>query len=161
MLTRNRDFCGLKNLRMTARVASGDQKLWASDWLLHLSLLIKPGHGTASDSGMVARAQHSAKEAGGTMRTILLVAVLAVVSTSLGCKQGSQSIRRWGGGPQGQGSIEDQKSRAVVYDPYPMNDTGPEIVGGRPRGFTNPLSEPYRNELKSRPNAAWSSYPNY
>src|SRR5690606_2023045 len=42
--------------------------------------------------------------------------------------------RRWGF-PEGQGTIERQKARAAVHDPYPLNDIGPEVVGGRPREF--------------------------
>ncbi len=44
----------------------------------------------------------------------------------------------------GQGTIERQKARAVVHDPYPLNDIGPEVVGGRPREFYNPQPEPVR-----------------
>ncbi len=77
-----------------------------------------------------------------------------------GCKNGEFALKRWGGGPSGQGTVEEQTARAAVYDPYPMNDTGPEIVGARPRGFTNPLSEPYRNEMKATRPSSWSQYPN-
>lgn len=48
------------------------------------------------------------------------------------------------GFPGGQGTIERQKARATVHDPYPLNDIGPEVVGGRPREMYNPQSEPTR-----------------
>lgn len=34
-----------------------------------------------------------------------------------------------------------QRSRAVLNDPFPSNTLGPEITGGRPRGFDLPLAE--------------------
>lgn len=55
--------------------------------------------------------------------------------------------KRWGGSQFGQGDINRQKDRAVYFDPYPLNDIGPEVVGGRPREFANPLPEAKRNEL--------------
>ena len=45
----------------------------------------------------------------------------------------------------GQGTTDRQKARAVVHDPYPINDIGPEVVGGRPREFYNPEPEAARN----------------
>ncbi|MFO0923408.1 MAG: membrane or secreted protein [Pirellulales bacterium] len=69
---------------------------------------------------------------------------------------------RWGSREFGQGSIDRQKARAVLTDPYPLNDIGPEVVGARPREFSTPLPEASRNrlqsEVKSRLNP-WSTYP--
>ena len=48
------------------------------------------------------------------------------------------------GFPAGQGTIERQRARATVHDPYPLNDIGPEVAGGRPREFFNPQAEPVR-----------------
>ncbi|MFN5950901.1 MAG: hypothetical protein ACK43N_20585, partial [Pirellulaceae bacterium] len=79
-------------------------------------------------------------------RTLLLCALLLLV----GCKQSPWNLGRWGSSQFGQGSIDRQKNRAVVIDPYPLNDIGPEVVGGRPREFINPLPEASRNELTSR-----------
>jgi hypothetical protein len=50
----------------------------------------------------------------------------------------------------GLGTIDRQKSKAAEFDPYPLNDIGPSVVGGRPPGFFNPLPEPRRNELMGR-----------
>ena len=36
------------------------------------------------------------------------------------------------------GRIEDQQSRAAVFDPFPDNDGGPEVEGGRPPTYTTP-----------------------
>jgi hypothetical protein len=39
------------------------------------------------------------------------------------------------------GTAEQQRAVAEKFDPYPSPDTGPEIVGGRPLGYTRPLTE--------------------
>jgi hypothetical protein len=69
----------------------------------------------------------------------------------VGCIGSPVGAQRWSGGQFGQGSVERQKGRSVYFDPYPLNDLGPEVVGGRPRGFTDPLPEAKRNELTARP----------
>jgi hypothetical protein len=40
------------------------------------------------------------------------------------------------------GTIGNQRERAVIHDPFPSNDLGPPIVGGRPLGFETPQAEP-------------------
>ena len=40
------------------------------------------------------------------------------------------------------GTIYEQRARAVLNDPFPAVDLGPEIVGGRPRGYDTPLAQP-------------------
>lgn len=67
----------------------------------------------------------------------LLLACTALVG---GC---AQRPRAWGF-PGGQGTIDRQKARASVHDPYPLNDIGPEVIGGRPREFMIPRSEAAR-----------------
>ena len=39
------------------------------------------------------------------------------------------------------GTIGQQRQRAVVHDPFPKNDLGPPIMGGRPLGFEQPAPE--------------------
>ena len=48
------------------------------------------------------------------------------------------------------GTIGMQRSRAVLFDPYPSDTLGPPIMGGRPRGFDLPLSD-VTNAPNSRP----------
>ena len=67
-----------------------------------------------------------------------------------GCQGSQVGAQRWSGGIYGQGSEERQKFRAASFDPYPLNDIGPEVVGGRPRGFMNPLPEANRNQIQSK-----------
>lgn len=71
-----------------------------------------------------------------------LFLVLLVLSSGCASRSG------WGF-PWGQGTVDAQKSRAVVHDPYPLNDIGPEVLGGRPRDFMTPLPEAKRNQLPS------------
>ena len=40
-----------------------------------------------------------------------------------------------------------QRMQAVQHDPYPLNDVGPEIVGGRPLGYQQGLTEVERAKL--------------
>ncbi len=40
-----------------------------------------------------------------------------------------------------------QRARAIQHDPYPLNDIGPEVVGGRPREYQQPLPEVDRAHL--------------
>jgi hypothetical protein len=42
------------------------------------------------------------------------------------------------------GTIGEQRARAIVHDPFPDNDLGPEIVSGRPREWNRPSAEPKR-----------------
>jgi hypothetical protein len=78
----------------------------------------------------------------------------ALLSFLGGCKGTELGSKRWGGSAYGQGSVDRQKARAVYFDPYPLNDIGPEVVGGRPRGFQSPLPEANRNELRD----PWEGY---
>lgn len=47
----------------------------------------------------------------------------------------------------GQGTTNRQKARAAVHDPYPLNDIGPEVMGGRPREFFDPEPEAVRHQV--------------
>ncbi|MBX3423284.1 MAG: hypothetical protein KF752_17130 [Pirellulaceae bacterium] len=65
---------------------------------------------------------------------------MVVVLLSTGC---ANRPRAWGF-PGGQGTIDRQKSRAVIHDPFPLNDIAPEVEGGRPREFFWPQPEAIR-----------------
>ena len=91
------------------------------------------------------------------LKTGWLLGVVAALA--IGCKGNPAGTHRWGGSQFGQGSIDRQKNRAVVFDPYPLNDIGPPIVGGRPREYANPLPEAQRNELTPRMTSPWAGYP--
>jgi hypothetical protein len=57
------------------------------------------------------------------------------------------------------GDLRRQKSIAIAHDPYPLNDLGPPIVGGRPPGFDKPLSEVQRAQLFNPPRRALQPLP--
>ncbi|MFM8570017.1 MAG: membrane or secreted protein [Pirellula sp.] len=82
-------------------------------------------------------------KSGGNSSCKLRLAELTVFACLLlsGC-QASRYAERFG-----LGTIDRQKAKAADFDPYPLNDIGPSVVGGRPPGFFNPLPEPRRNEL--------------
>lgn len=60
-------------------------------------------------------------------------AILALALMFTGCGSARLDL-----GPPG--TIGMQREKAVIHDPYPSNDLGPPIVGGRPSGFDLPLA---------------------
>ena len=68
-------------------------------------------------------------------RLICVLTLLASVSIFAGCQTRPSFL-----GPQG--TIYEQRSRAVLSDPFPNNQIGPAVLGGRPRGYETPLAEP-------------------
>lgn len=65
---------------------------------------------------------------------VAFVGCVIVVSTCLsGCH-----LRPNLGPP---GSIGVQRDRAINNDPYPDNDLGPPVMGGRPLGFDRPFAQ--------------------
>jgi hypothetical protein len=57
------------------------------------------------------------------------------------------------------GWAQEQRNDAVAHDPYPLDDVGPEIVGGRPREYQRPLNEVERARMKARPPIALQPIP--
>ncbi|MEQ8788124.1 MAG: membrane or secreted protein [Pirellulaceae bacterium] len=84
-----------------------------------------------------------------TGRFMLLVAV-CMLATTTGCRT------MW---PQwfNPGNIQTQRYNATLHDPYPNVNEGPEVVGGRPREYQQPLAEPRANQLQQE--RVWQSYP--
>jgi len=39
------------------------------------------------------------------------------------------------------GPAQFQRQNALLFDPYPLKDVGPEIEGGRPLSYNQPMSE--------------------
>ena len=52
------------------------------------------------------------------------------------------------------GTAPLQRYNAEQFDPYPQNDVGPEIVGGRPLDYAVPVSEVSRSR-QSMPVGEW------
>ena len=53
-----------------------------------------------------------------------------------------------------------QRNNAVQFDPYPQNDMGPAIVGGRPIGYMKPPDEVTRARQHQQI-APWRTAPLY
>lgn len=70
-------------------------------------------------------------------KSALLCALLLPLSA---CSTAVHKPRLLHPGPSGY-----QRHIAEQYDPYPLNDLGPEIVGGRPREFQKPQDEVTRS----------------
>ncbi len=52
------------------------------------------------------------------------------------------------------GPKEVQRARAVIHDPWPDTNAGPEMLGVRPHDYMKPNAEPVRNQPFS--NWLWS-----
>ncbi|MBX3411888.1 MAG: membrane or secreted protein [Pirellulales bacterium] len=69
----------------------------------------------------------------------LLLGCLLMATVSSGCGGGGG-----GGSFLNPPSEQQQRATAQRFDPYPENDTGPPILGGRPLGYREPIAEPSR-----------------
>lgn len=76
---------------------------------------------------------------------LILLAFVLLSFSLVGCQNGFQQNM------QPPGTIWQQRNRAVMFDPYPIDHMGPSIVGGRPREFGKPLPEAYDNQLYKNP----------
>ncbi len=68
-------------------------------------------------------------------RLFCLVNLVAAAAVLCGCRAGTSVL-----GPPG--TIYEQRSRAVLSDPFPNNELGPAVLGARPRGYETPLAQP-------------------
>lgn len=73
-------------------------------------------------------------------RSLLMIALAGALSAG-GCASGG------GWSFWTPGTIQQQRIRATVHDPYPDPDMAPEVIGGRPRDYQQPLPEPVRNRI--------------
>ncbi len=71
------------------------------------------------------------------MRILLIYLSLVLLTALCGCKLPRPNIHQ-------PGPEKVQRYEATQFDPYGDTDAGPEIVGGRPRDFQRPFSEPER-----------------
>ena len=71
-------------------------------------------------------------------RSLIASIVCAFVIMSSGC---GLSRPNW----LNPGNVNYQQSRASYHDPYSDADAAPQILGGRPRSFDKPRSEPVRS----------------
>jgi len=71
-------------------------------------------------------------------RALCLCAAFCLLAALSGCSLAWPSFFQ-------PGPLNDQRDQALLHDPYVDNDAGPEVVGGRPQDFRQPLAEPVRN----------------
>ena len=76
------------------------------------------------------------------MRNGIRILCCGLLLSCVGCASRPGWGFKWG-----QGNTNRQKARAAVHDPFPLNDIGPEVIGGRPREFYNPEPEAVRNQV--------------
>jgi hypothetical protein len=83
-------------------------------------------------------------------RWLSLVAAATAAAISSGCTPDVHRYKRF---PDffHPGWAQQQRNDAVAHDPYPLDDVGPEIVGGRPREYQRPLNEVERARMKAPP----------
>lgn len=82
-------------------------------------------------------------------RSAALIIVLVVMLPLAACSSAIRKPQLLHPGPAGF-----QRNNAEQFDPFPSNDMGPEIVGGRPRGFLKPPNEVTRAR-QNNPIAPW------
>lgn len=83
------------------------------------------------------------------LRRLSLLALL-ITSGAIGCQHDGSFARPTWFHP---GTVQQQRIRATVHDPYPDQDKGPPFVDGRPRDYKNALPEPVRNRIYA--DSAW------
>jgi hypothetical protein len=74
------------------------------------------------------------------MTRCLLIALAATICWASGC---AGRHVNW----QFPGTIEQQRLRATIHDPYADPDLAPEVDGGRPREYIEPLPRPVRSRI--------------
>jgi hypothetical protein len=79
-----------------------------------------------------------------------LLLALLTISALAGCNHDGSFLRPTWFHP---GTVQQQRIRATVHDPYPDQDKGPAFVDGRPRDYKNALPEPVRNRIYA--DSAW------
>ncbi len=66
--------------------------------------------------------------------------MLVALATASGC---SSEAARYIHFPElhSPGTATQQRGESIVHDPYPLNDIGPPVVGGRPLAYQTPVPE--------------------
>ena len=80
--------------------------------------------------------------------TLCLLSLLPLLA---GCR-GYDPLGLWYG-PHSPAEL--QQHQAQMVDPYPPPDVGPEVVGGRPRGFQVPRSQSRQLQLDRGEKFGW------
>lgn len=78
-------------------------------------------------------------------RAIKTLVLLHLCGVSTGCQA---LVQRGLIAPPG--SMNYQQANAVIHDPFPQADIGPDDKSIRPPDYQNPLSLPVRNQIKNQ-----------
>lgn len=76
------------------------------------------------------------------MRTTFLLGIVSCVAFTLvatGCRSGACVPPA--------GSLNEQKANAIIHDPFPLDDIGPDDNSVRPPDYQRSLPEPVRNRI--------------
>ncbi|MBX9789309.1 MAG: hypothetical protein K2Y37_10370 [Pirellulales bacterium] len=77
--------------------------------------------------------------------------VCLVLGGAVGCAGRTENQRQVFGLPQlFAGPSQIQRERATQFDPYPDQDMGPEVVGGRPLDYNRQIPEVERSRFVGR-----------
>src|SRR4051812_2931157 len=98
----------------------------------------------SADTGVLLTPFAAAKEAV-TMRiaAVLLLLVVAGCANGRTAQQPPPPNNPYMA--RGQGAVPRlQRMETERFDPYPMTNVGPEVMGGRPQDFDKPRAEPTR-----------------
>jgi len=90
-----------------------------------------------------------------TMRKFNRMAVSLSLFFLTACSSAVRMPQLYHPGPAGI-----QRANAEQFDPYPQNDVGPEIVGGRPLDFQKPPDE-LRRVRQQQPLGPFRAGPRY
>ena len=75
------------------------------------------------------------------MRTLWKWTLIALVLAGLcGCRSDGRLFPP-------AGTAQKQRFNATVFDPFAGSELGPEVVGGRPKDYQQPLSESDKSRL--------------
>ncbi|NOY41154.1 MAG: membrane or secreted protein [Planctomycetes bacterium] len=85
------------------------------------------------------------------LKATVAIALFALLPMLAACSATVRKPRLLHPGPAGY-----QRNNATQFDPYPPDDMGPEIVGGRPPDFQKPPPEVIRAR-QQQPVGPWRS----
>ena len=76
----------------------------------------------------------------------IVVFAAMITPSAIGC---TSEVHRYMRFPNlyNPGPAPYQRAEAIRHDPYPLNDVGPEIEGGRPRDYQQPVNEVERARM--------------
>ncbi|MCC9602807.1 membrane or secreted protein [Stieleria sp. JC731] len=78
-------------------------------------------------------------------KTPIALTLCSLLVVAPGCQTAVQ--RGWIAPP---GPMNYQQANAVIHDPFPLPDIGPDDKSMRPPDYQNPIALPVRNQMKNQ-----------